>query len=126
MADPGDRQRRAPRARSRARPLARVDAAAQTRAGGDPEGLGEVARREVLLVARQLEAGHVRVRALGRVARHAQRPLDAEVAYAVNRMRRLDAVLGPGVVDAAGDAVEVLLVAQPDSAAWSGEAMSST
>ena len=49
-----------------------------------------------------------------RVARHANRPLHTEIAYGGDEDARLNAVLGAGVVDAAGDAVEVILVAQAD------------
>jgi len=54
------------------------------------------------------------VRARGRVARHALGPLDAEVADGGEQDPSLDAVVAPGVVDAADDPVEVLLAAQPD------------
>jgi hypothetical protein len=50
------------------------------------------------------------VRPLGGVAGDPQRLLDAEVADAGEPDARLDAVLGAGVVDPGGDAVQVILV----------------
>src|SRR5215212_9840817 len=72
-------------------------------ASGDPKRLDVVAGGEVLLVAGHREADDVGVRALGRVAGHAHRLLDAEVAHRGDQDAALDAVVAAGVVDAARD-----------------------
>ena len=76
--------------------------------------LGEVARGEPGLVAGHREADDVGVGALGGVAGDAERLLDPEVAHGRDQDPSLDPGVAPGVVDSAGDAGEVLLVAQPD------------
>ena len=50
----------------------------------------------------------------GGVARHPHGSLDAEVAHGRDQDAGFDAVVGASVVDAAGDPLQVLLVAQAD------------
>ena len=93
-------------------PFAGVDCAAQTRLRGDGERRREVAGGVVGLVARQVEAHHVRVGAGGRVARHIQRMVHTEVAHRDQLDSRLDSMVSTSVVDAPGDRGQVALAAQ--------------
>ena len=98
----------------RAGVLAGVDRAAEARLGDDRVGAREVAGREAGLVAAHVEPDEVGVRVLDRAPRDRLGRLDPEVPDAAREDAALDAVRGPGVVDAAGDAVPVLVVGEAD------------
>ena len=112
VGDPRDRQLERAADRVRAGPLARVHGAAEARGGRDPVGLGVGLGRVAGLVAGQREADHVGVRPRGGVLGDLDRALDAEVAHGHAEDARLDAVVAARVVDARGDPLPVLGVAQ--------------
>src|SRR5688500_14295288 len=112
--DPRDGQREGPAHGLRARVLARVDAAAEPGICGDFVGPRERTRREVRLVAGELEADHVGVPVGRQPPRERLRVVDPVVAHGRGEDPRLDPVVAPGVVDPGRDAPEVLLVAEPD------------
>ena len=126
VGDPGNREgQRRPDAVG-AGPLAGVDRAPEAGVGGDREHLGELAGGESRLVAGHRETDDVRMRVPGRIGRHSQGLLDAEVPHGRNQDPALDPGVAAGVVDSPRDAVRWSSSLSPTSAAWSGEAVSST
>jgi hypothetical protein len=91
-----------------------VDRAAEARGGRHFERLGVVGGRVVLLVTGHREADDVRMRALRGVAGVAHGRLHAEVSDGRDEDAALDLRVAPGVVDAADDAVDVVLVGEAD------------
>ncbi len=113
VVDPCHRQRQRRAHALGPRPLARVDGAPDPSVGGDRERLGELVRWISRLVAGHREADRVRMWPAGGVSRHCQRALYPEVADRRDQNPSLDPVRVARVIDAAGDALQMLLLAEP-------------